>query len=56
MNDPITVSYEETTRCTLQFADEAAFEDWQEHGSIINDLDDSQIIMWKYNMEAFKND
>ena len=54
MSSPITVLYEETTRCTLQFADTSAFEEWQENGSLIQDLDDSQILLWKYNMEAFE--
>lgn len=54
MSGPITVLYEETTRCTLQFADKSAFEEWQENGSLIQDLEDSQILLWKYNMEAFE--
>ena len=52
----ITISFEETTKCTLQFESQEEFEDWQDMGSVVNDLHDSQIITWKHNIDAFPTD
>ena len=48
----ITISFEETTKCTLQFESQEEFEDWQDMGSVLDDLHDSQIITWKHNIDA----
>ena len=53
---PITVSYEDTVRCTLQFADEAEFEDWQDQGSVLSDLHSSQFLFEEHHMEVSQND
>mgnify|MGYP003145560785 CR=1 FL=1 len=52
MSDPITVSYEETLICTLQFESEAEFEDWQDQGSVLRDLHPSQILTERHHMEV----
>jgi len=54
MSEPITVSYEETLICTLQFESEAEFEDWKDQGSVLRDLHPSQILTEKYNTEVFQ--
>ena len=56
MTNPITVSYEETTVCTLQFKDEAEFQDWQDQGSVLRDLHSSQIVFEEHHMEVLKDD
>ena len=56
MNDPITVSYEDIVRCTLQFEDEAQFEEWQDQGSVLSDLHSSQILFEEHHMEVSQDD
>ena len=52
MTDAITVSYEETTICTLQFDSQAELEDWQDQGSVLSDLHSSQILTEEHRLEV----
>ena len=52
MTDAITVSYEETTICTLQFDSQAELEDWQDRGSVLSDLHASQILTEEHRLEV----
>lgn len=56
MSVPITVSYEDTVRCTLQFENETEFEEWQDQGSVLDDLHSSQILFEEHHMEVSQND
>jgi hypothetical protein len=56
MSTPITVSYEDIVRCTLQFEDEAQFEEWQDQGSVLSDLHYSQILFEEHHMEVSQDD